>query len=435
MRSPSPAPTPEVVYKAPTYTQENLHKFPHSRLVHVPPRPRADLERERLKQQFEWADFEPTGYYVNANTLIKAEVSAEVNDVAVDMLIGTQSLVNPDNLDKELPDPTVMTLKLGSNEVCTFQAGIIYLRNNSSLQSRPVAVILGATALPFPFFRSGLTTDDEWRDMLDTTTIPFAEVTGERVIITGLAQEAKEYAEMGQKQEDLLDTYANIVTSQDEISNLLDAGPPIHQRSILRPMVVTSKNSYYPNSWKHRIAIPSQDSEDMWWVPALRRSWMIFHELGHHRQNTDTWSWDAMGEATVNIYSLAARRLMADEPNEHGNPDEWDAAKVYLAQADGQKDFDEADYFTQLAMLEQLRVVFGDSFYHRMHDESRLSETLEDDADKKHYFMTLAATVAGQNLTQYFKSWGLRPEERTVTDMGMHPVPNEDYTTCAIFGS
>ncbi|PHH86525.1 hypothetical protein CDD83_10103 [Cordyceps sp. RAO-2017] len=274
--------------------------------------------------------------------------------------------------------------------------------------------------------------------MLRATKVPLAELSGERAIVTGLAADAKLFAGRGQAAEALLAAYGSIVAAEDAISGLnASAAGPRDRPGPLRPMVVQSRNGRNPNASHFRAAIPARNRDVVWWQPATRRSWMLWHELGHHRQHSDTWSWGAMSEVTVNIYSLAARRLVVPElPNEkvgHGNVKEWEAAKKYLAQPASSKDLDRAGFFTKLVMFEQLRVVFGDDFYHRLHQRSRAGPN-QPARDRKHYFMTLAAAIAGENLGDYFGKWGAKPEPRTVAEMKKFPDPTEDYTTVPVYG-
>ncbi|KAM4066569.1 peptidase m60, enhancin and enhancin-like domain-containing protein [Hirsutella rhossiliensis] len=142
-----------------------------------------------------------------------------------------------------------------------------------------------------------------------------------------------------------------------------------------------------------------------------------------------------MLEVTVNIYTLAANhlhRLVSDPQTEHATVQEWNQAKAYLAQAASNKDYDEQDNFTKLVMLKQLRVVFGNHFYAQLHRNARkTNETFLTDADKKHYFMTQAAEIAQKDLTPYFVTWGLKPEQRTVAEMHKQP---EVYAATPVYG-
>lgn len=168
----------------------------------------------------------------------------------------------------------------------------------------------------------------------------------------------------------------------------------------------------------------------------MRSSWGIWHEYGHQRQADPQWSWDAMGEVTVNIYALAALRMLPGASTEHSILAEWKAAERYLAQPQARRDFDTTpELFTRLAMFEQLRVVYGDGFYRRLHQMGRRSPVQDVDPDKKRLFMVLASKTAGNDLTAYFTKWGLRPDQQTEQAIAALklPAPARDLTKVPVF--
>lgn len=424
------------------YKQGNISAFLHPRSIAVSALPVAEDERTRLKQWFSWADFHPTGFYLNPNQTLTVRVSGlNTSGPKPQIVVGTPALVHPEDHTQGMPASLQASKPLnnGDNSVSDPLGGIMYIRYTFKKGQNPpppvnVTIGEGDAAQPFPLFRDGVTTNSQWATMLRVTNVPFAELVGERVIVTGLAKSAKVYADKSQDQSELLATYKNMISAQDSISGLSLNATDLNKPSILRPMVVQTKNSSNPNSSSFRAAIP--DPEDMWWKPQLQKSWMVYHELGHQRQHRDTWSWGSLSEVTVNIYSLAARRLVPDIPSKeitHGTTQEWDAAKKYLAQGPEQKDFEKAEAFVRLVMFEQLRVLFGDAFYHQLHTNSRMGQKQDNDADRKHYFMTQSAEISKKNLTDFFTKWGLKPEERTVKEMSKQQNPTEDLTTRPVY--
>ncbi|KAK6819279.1 hypothetical protein RU639_008030 [Aspergillus parasiticus] len=421
------------------YKQTDPSKFPQPRTFKVSPLVSPSDEALRLRQQFHWSDLQSTGFYLNPNEPLTVFVESSVRDGPKPRLVlGPPALVHPDYGKEHIPAQLVELppLENGRNEIVHNFGGIIYIRYTHRASDQPppqVFLKLGDTAQPFPLFREGSTTDAQWKSMLDVTKVPFAEHDGKRVIITGLAKHAKKYADNGQRQQELLDTYTHIINVQDRFSALgYNGRDPSDRPSPLRPMVVESVNSGVATSYNYRAAIPNRQSDQIYWAPTLRNSWMVFHELGHQRQITRTWSWRAMMEVTVNIYSLA--NLREFKPPGHRNAAEWDDAKQYLTKPLQEKDFDRAGFYRSLVMFEQLRVVFGDGFYHQLHRNARHTPVVDNDADKKHHFMTQAAQLVRQDLTDYFTKWGLRPEGRTISEMKKQPKPERDYTKTPVYG-
>lgn len=430
------------VKKAPFYKQTDLSKFPQTRKITVSAQPSSESERKRLAQNFVWADFQPTGFYLNPLTNLTVTVSGvDEKGPRPELVTGTPALVNAEIETEEVPTQLQRRpLQNGTNTISDYFGGILYVgyAKEPGQTAPDITVTLGEgdAAQPFPFYQQGKITNDQWAAMLNASKVPVAEHVSDRAIVTGLVKYAKQY--MSDDQATFMDTYNKIVNAQDTISGLEPHAPnPIDRPSPLRPMVVqTNSKGCCANSTHYRAAIPV-NWENIYTTSAVRKSWGIWHELGHHRQHGGTWSWGAMGEDTVNIYSLAARRAFPETPSkdiDHGTREEWLEAKKYLAQPEDKKDFDTANHFTKLVMFEQLRVVFGDTFYCQLHENSRRTPSFSSDPDKKHYFMVQAAQIAKKDLTAYFKKWGLKPEQRTIEEMSKQPKPSEDYATVAVYG-
>ncbi|KJZ73161.1 hypothetical protein HIM_07358 [Hirsutella minnesotensis 3608] len=427
--------------------QANPSRFPNRRVLTLPALLEADYERHRLRQQFLWADFHSTGFFLNAGREVSIDISGlSRSGPQPEILVGTPALISPEHRNEDMPGnlERCHVLTNGKNLFHCQISGIVYVRYSYSpaRQSEPPPPVTlnfqGQDEFqPIPLFREGQTTMREWRAMLEETKVPFVEVDGRRVIITGVVEDLKSYTNLGEDIQELLNGYGRVIDAQNAISALDPSSPdPRHRPSPLRPMIVRASESRYADAFDYRAALGSKNVEEIWKPAQLSRSWRMWHELGHQRQHSTSWSWNAMMEVTVNIYSLAVRRLFAnvgENEIEHPTRQDWEDTKAYLALSDQAKNFDTADGFVQLAMFEQLRVAFGDAFYHRLHRISRENPPLRGDADLKDNFMRLSADIARQDLTTYFVRWGLRPEQRTIQHMSRYPKANEDLSTKHIY--
>ncbi|KAE8306209.1 peptidase M60-like family-domain-containing protein [Aspergillus transmontanensis] len=427
------------------YKQTDVSFFKQPRAIRLEGWPDAESERRRLRQAFKFADFQSTGFYLNPATPLKVHVAGvQSGGPKPQLLVGTPALVHPTIDSERIPKSLEPHLPMNNGEhtVSSEYGGIMYIRytgpDPNSLPAITVTLGEGDAAQPIPFFREGITTDDEWKTMLNYTRVPFAEHSGRRVRITGLAEDAKVWADRGQKQATLFTIYREILDAQDRIS-ALDAYSKneTDQPSVLGNIVVQDMKNVNPTATHYRAAIPRQRHDEIWAEDRLRQSWMQWHEFGHQRQQTAVWSWRAVTELTVNIYSLAA--LRRSDPYGERPVREWELAKRWLAKPASEKDFDGLTgngYYIGLVMFEQLRLAFGgDAFYRRLHFDARRLPEAGSNEDRKHNFMTLAAEVAQTDLTDYFTKWGLKPEARTIRKMQKQLKPKEDYTKKPVYGS
>ncbi|KAJ6443019.1 cell wall associated protein [Purpureocillium lavendulum] len=443
-----------------SYKQKRPHAFPQPRTILVAALPDAEGERVRLRQPYLWADFTPSGFYLNPGNAVRVKIST--NDATTltppEILVGTPGLINrlrpvessPSQLERHVFERGQDELSVVSEE-----GGIIYIRHAYRPGEKPPppainVTIYGEAAQPFPFFQEGITTNSEWKTMLQRTTVPYAEISGERIIVTGLVEEAKAAAARNHDdgQEGLLRTYKAIIAAQDAISGLHASEPdPRDRPSPLRQMVVQGKWDYLArgSSRDYRVAITNYLAGEVWSSNLLSGSWTIWHELGRQRLHKDTWIWSAAVNITVDIYSLAVGRVFPRIRGgrwRHGSVEEWKAAEEYLSSREQVFDVEEnieidpytyKPLSTRLVMFEQLRVAFGDDFYPNLHKRSRRAPVQASEADKKHVFMTQVADIARRDLSEFFVKWGLLPERRTMVEMSRHPMPDRDYTMQPVY--
>ncbi|TWU78148.1 hypothetical protein ED733_007522 [Metarhizium rileyi] len=308
--------------------QADPSKFAQSRTITVSAQADAQAERKRLRQLFLGTDFQPTGFDLNARLPLDVTISGADKP---ETLVGTPGLINPNspNTNQNAYLKIFGPLENGNRTIPPTSGGILYIRYvYGSGQEIPCPVVVtlaeGDAAQPFPLFNQGETTSAEWKDLLAQTTIAFAEHDGKGVILTGLAVNAKEYADRNQ---------GDIIAVQDRISGLSSTAPdPKDRPSSLRPMVAQGTLTQYAYAGDYRAAIGKNMVADIWWQPELLKSWKIWHELGHQRQHQSIWGWSA------------------------------------------------------LVMFEQLRVAYhgGDEFYHKLHTISRATPAsdMTGEADK-----------------------------------------------------
>ncbi|MCY0924264.1 M60 family metallopeptidase [Streptomyces sp. H27-G5] len=428
----------------PSYHQDQPEKFPQPRSLTISSLPSAESECERVGQKMWWADWQPTGFYLNPLTELTVDVAGDLGGATLELVVGTPSLVEP--WDTELAQsgtPVFHRLMPGANTVADLHGGILSLRYVTETidQHAPDAIVaLGPEAEPIPFFRKETTGNEQWRTMLDVSKVPVVELAGERVVVTVSLDSARQ-AVVGDM-DAVMSVYDQGTEAQNAIAGL-DGDTPRDRPSPLHPMLVETRTGVNPNAARYRGAFSYPAGRDFLAAGSVRDGWGYWHEFGHHRQSIAwNWDWNGLGEVTVNIYTMAALRLWHDPsafPGVGVGPGYWNQAVIYLAKPDQDREFDNGDTtpgLIKMVMFEQLRVAFGDSFYPNLEKTARpIGDPGSVEARKK-LFQVQASMAAARNLSEYFIKWGLRPDQETLDSIAALnlPKPDKDPTAVPVFG-
>jgi len=399
--------------------------------------PEAEAERRRLGRWFKRADFQATGLFA-IRYFGRLTVSLEgslPSGVEISICVGDPGYGPPEETGDDF---SIFPLEGNSVELPNGVQGTVWVRAvHAGEQVLPKAVTLAFTKTPFvisvPTYRHGETSASEWRRRLEdfslfNDVIP-AQLISDRVIISAWPSTALAFADHDMSR--VLDEYARILTCESAIAQI---GPDLEQtpESVLR-ILVAEKASGNPNAGNYRISLPRYGREFLT-VEGLRESWGVWHELGHIQQQI-AWMAQALVENSVNIYSLAVQR-MYQQPS---RVVPYDAqAHLFLADASPDKRIEDCDEFVRLVMWEQFRAVYGEAFFHRLHDESRRtgnSDLFQGDAQYRHYFMVLCSQTAREDLSLFFQRWGLHPTPATlkaIADLNL-PKPRLEPSSVHLF--
>lgn len=427
-----------VVPRGPTFEQRQLERFPQSRRLVLSPLPDAHAEQQRLKQRLKWSDWQPTGFYLNHSTPLDVQVSDLPPAATLQLAVGVNSLVQPWQPSSCERNVSVSTLGSGANSVYRpTQGGLIFMRFLAPHSDARVTVELGQAAQPVPYFTKDIA-QSAWTSMLSASTIPYALLASDRVIIASSLASAKSV--IGESRPALLlQFYQMGIEAQNAFAGL-DGQLPPNPVSPLRPFVVETCAGSNPNAWDYSANMPYPAVEAL---SALRTltSWGLWHELGHQRQNTAwTWDWPSLSEVTVNLYTTAAlRRFWGENLPVGPRPAAWDRAQIYLMQPDAEREFDNMESNTganREVMFEQLRRAFGDTFYPRLEQAARALDNPGDGATRKRWFQVQASKAANVDLSAYFTAWGLRPDAKTLAQIAALklPTPPGQPTQMPVFG-
>lgn len=414
---PPPPPTPTVVLKTADSVITVDEKVPGLK------------EAERLAQNMPASDFYTTGFYLPPNKTLQIEVTQLSGNHLPVLLVGTYSRY------KSKWNPSTIYLSAGINSVSDATGGILYVRYTNDNPNGSCRLKFISGMLPIPYYQLGKTTQDDWVKMVDNIkNVPDVQLVGTKTIITFSMSNAKNYK--NENQEALIKKADRIIAIEDSISGLTGSDPT-DQPNIYKYLMAESDDpDYYMAATYYRTWYRNPDA-----VTAILKgdnlTWGPWHELGHMHQQ-GSWTWSEVMEVTVNIYSIAVEKAFGQSPTRLTSQGEWNNAATYLARPDAERDFNgsNASVWIRLCMFQQLKLAFGENFYHELHRQGRRETNRPSTTDEKmRWFMLKSCSISGKSLTDFFKKWGMKLSNQSATDAVYAeiaalslPAPSQDLT-------
>jgi hypothetical protein len=365
----------------------------------------ADYESRRLGNT-PTPDFRVTGLYAPARTQLKLQVNGTpAPNSTLNLLVGTYSRYN--NAGR---DPTFFSLKPGANTLTVGDyGGIVYIQytvNSKPVSKQALSFVFGQGFVTTPRYVLGKTNAADWKKQLSIfTDTPDVVMESKRAFMVFSRDNALAWKE--NDQDLVLRTADQILDAEDAISGL-DGSSEAHRRNT-NQFLMTQAEDGWMYATNFRTAYSSEAAKFAFTplitgkLPNAGDAWGIWHELGHLHQQP--WTWEELGEVTVNIYSLAAERSLQVSPGRLANDNDKRNAMAYLAKPESAKNFNASsvDEWIRLYMFHQLWLAFGDGFYQQLHRQTRDdAPELNDDAEKMRYFMLKACTISGKDLSGFF---------------------------------
>ncbi|MER5862826.1 M60 family metallopeptidase [Kitasatospora sp. NPDC002040] len=437
----------------PPFQQSRPELFTQPRTLTLQALPSSASEKDRTQRKYLWPDIQPTGFYLNPGQELDVELDTAPGAPPVNLMIGTWDLVSAtDDTATDRARPATLRLNPGTNHISDPFGGLLYVqyaKDSLDATAPPVTVSLGQSAVPVPYFRQHQSTNAQWRAMLEASTLPWAQSSGDHMTLTTTRDSAMTYRATDQNA--LHENYSHIWKVEQDVAGF-DDSKPAHRVGPLRQFLVESNSTNAGgnrNSGNYRIAFPrSQNYMGGALDPAqVRKAWGTWHEMGH--ENQQTWTWTAMTEVTVNQFSLAVQRNTPGLTD--ADPNTWNDAWKWLQLPKDQRDYDcvplnmeggtqedpscpYSQLFTKLVMLEQLRVAYGDAAQAKVYQLTRENKPkFTDDQSKRNYYMTTACTATGHDLSAFFTTWGVAGSQGVCAPLGL-PQPTGDLTRIAVRG-
>ena len=393
-----------------------------------------ETDRNRLATNMRLTDFTPTGLYLAPGGTLTVKVEQVSGTRLPSLLVGTYSRYRGWN-----DQPAIVQLKAGDNIISDASlkgyGGLLWIRYTNDAADAKAKVTFVSGFKPVPYYIAGKTTNAQWKSMLASMTdVPDVVLTGERNYLVVDRLNAIKYQD--QDQDALLKKLASVIKIEDDLSGL-DGSTDRDKPSIYKYLSTQHEDpSYYFFATDYRTAFIGSSIDAILTNSAVGvDGWGVWHELGHQHQQI--WTWPAITEVTVNTFSLAVQRnFLPGQPTRLTKDGVWAKAKTYLANADADKDFNAytngkdaagkdiyiskvplTDVFVRLCLFDQLNLKYGAAFWPNFYKQTRMDKQSLNTADlKMEYFMLTACKISGNDLTNFFKKWGLRLSTQSATD-------------------
>ncbi|MES9751015.1 putative mucin/carbohydrate-binding domain-containing protein [Bacillus wiedmannii] len=375
------------------------NKF-EQRMFHLPGKGDLEAETNRLKVSFHLSANEPTGIYAKENEEIAIEIKGTQS---IQAFIGTRSY--------DEKEPEKFDLKPGKNVISSPNGGILYFYNMNKEGEVIASVTNGGSH--FPLFILGKHTKKDFDEMLKKYKDPYAvELKGERSLITASYNAVQDHMN-GTDPTKLMKLHDKIIRLENAVAGLSEDGigvakSPNHYVQFVEERKPDEDDYMFATDYRTAY-IPKVMNRVLDLEVLEKDGWGPWHEVGHLHQQRP-WDWDAVGEVTVNIYSLAVQKALG---NKLDMEDHYKKSFEYLERPIEERIIDK---FDPLTMFWQLNVVYGEHFYPTLHQAYRLlseEEMPTSDEEKKQMFIYMTSKVAGQNLVPFFEEWGLTPNDET----------------------
>ncbi|HDR6215700.1 MULTISPECIES: putative mucin/carbohydrate-binding domain-containing protein [Bacillus cereus group] len=373
------------------------NKF-EQRVFQLPGKGSVEEENNRLRVTWKLSANEPTGIYAEPNEEITIDIKGTQS---IQAFIGTRSY--------DEKDPEEFDLKPGKNVISSSRGGILYFYNMNNEGEVTASVTNGGSH--FPLFILGKHTKKDWDEMLKKYKDPYAvELKGERSLITTTYDSVQKYMK-NTDPTDLMKLHDKIIRLENAVAGLSEdsvgvAKSPTHYVQFVEKRKPAKGDFMFAKHY-HTGYIPTAMNRVLDIEVLEKDGWGPWHEVGHLHQQ-EPWKWSKVREVTVNIYSLAVQKALGNqlEMDEH-----YKNSFEYLEKPKAERFIDDIN---PLTMFWQLKVVYGEHFYPRLHQAYRLlpqSEMPHSDEEKKQLFIYMTSKVAGQNLIPFFEEWGLTPND------------------------
>lgn len=376
----------------------------------------AESEKKRAMLSLSFADQNPVGLRLHANTRLTINVTILSGNALPTLVIGTY--------DREAV--TIHQLKEGNNSIINPNGGDLYLKFSSDhpSASNSVKVDFKEGYSTIPFYILGVNSNAQWKEMLASSSAPNAILVSHKSFIVCSREIAKKYEN---KNQDLVLSRIDLALSIENSIGYMDVPTPWTGNV----MIIERKSGYMDSESDGKIRVIGSQFERVLDPDVIQNNgWGLFHEMGHHHQMYN-WNFDAVHEVNPNIYTLAVMRTM--KPGYKWlTGSNWTDLQKYFEKSSRDYTASTTSGEVRLALYEQLRLAFGEGFFINLHKLIRQDRpNAVNNEQKMRVLMIYASKASGFNLSSFFKKYGFKVNQSIYNEINALNLPNfpADITT------
>lgn len=349
-----------------------------------------------------------TGLYAAPGKVVRIRVPDEVAGNKLWVRIGAHSdqLWGTDHWNR-CPD-VCSRFAIDAKETAAANAfgGLVYVEvpPNCSLGRIEVEI---EGAVEAPYFVLGETETGSWRSSIRKRPAPWAELAGEKIILTvpsSVVRELDDPAELMRFWDRVADACAELVARPIERER--------PERYVADTQIsVGYMHSGYPIMTHDDVAATMVDLSKLM-NQEHGGVWGLYHEIGHNHQSGD-WTFDGATEVTVNLFTLYVLDRVCGTPPRRARDVLGPQRNAILQKyRDSGSPFDQwkRDPFLALIMYVQLQEAFGWEAFQKVFVEYRdlpKDERPKTDEEKRDQWLVRFSRTAGRDLGPFFQSWGV----------------------------
>jgi hypothetical protein len=359
-------------------------------------------------------DWQSTGLYAAPGDLVRVRIPEKARSAGLKVRIGCHK----DTLWhkgewRRFPEVTIeLPLTEAETKVASAFGGPVYV-------VAPRGCELGAIRVEFlnvvrmPRFVLGSTDVNDWRFSIRNLAAPWAELETRKVILTVPAETIREL----DYPDRLMQWWDRVLNAQADLRAISRDRERPERIVADRQISAGYLHAGYPIMGHYHHGAEAVD------LPTLETqgNWGFYHELGHNHQHPD-WTYDGMGEVTVNLFSLYCYHTINPGVPVHAavRPDAV-AKKIEQFRHDGRK----GDAFLELIPYMQMQAAFGWDVYKKViaeYDALPRDEHPKTDQEKRDQWLIRMSKATDHNLTRFFDFWKIRPSRRARDQVSGLPV-------------